>query len=187
MPNTLKIVQTISKIGKIISAIVTFICLILVLLCVIGIIIVKHSELEFFGLHCNYIFSLFKTESIFKVYAILIIGIVLSSARASLAGFSFAFFSNEVKTGHPFTTKLSSQLLFLGSLEIIIPVVSAFISMGIQLFFEHICGESFFFHFNYFGYISLGMFYILTANICKLGAEELFINHNEDIFSKENY
>ena len=172
--NTLKTIQTLSKIGRILSKIVYICCLVGFCGCIIGIVSLGLGG-EVFKLGGVTIHSIIDSHSHMSMpalYTAMAVGIVLCAAEAVLSKFAELYFKNELADGTPFTMRSAKELMRLGILTITIPLGTVIVcSIGIAIadnFFPEIENLS------YDGYASvgLGIMMIVASLLCRYGAEQ---------------
>ena len=171
--NTLKTIQTLSKIGRILSKIVYICCVVGFCICIVGIISLGLGG-EVFKLGGVTIHSIIESHSHMSMpalYTAMAVGMVLCAAEAVLSKFAEVYFKNELKDGTPFTMRGAKELMRLGILTISIPLGMVIVcSIGVAIadnFFPEIEKLS------YDGYASvgLGVMMILLSLFCRYGAE----------------
>ena len=171
--NTLKVIQTLSKTGKILSRIVFVCCVVGFCGCIIGIVSLGLGG-EVFKLGGVTIHSIIESHSRMSMpilYTAMAVGLVLCAAEAVLSKFAEIYFKNELKDGTPFTLRGAKELLRLGILTIAIPLGMVIVcSIGVSIadnFFPEIETLS------YDGYASvgLGVMMIVSSLFCRYGAE----------------
>ena len=171
--NTLKVIQTLSKTGKILSRIVFVCCVVGFCGCIIGIVSLGLGG-EVFKLGGVTIHSIIESHSHMSMpalYTAMAVGIVLCAAEAVLSKFAEFYFKNELADGTPFTMRGAKELMRLGILTITIPLGMVIVcSIGVAIadnFFPEIEKMS------YDGYASvgLGIMMIVLSLFCRYGAE----------------
>ena len=171
--NTLKTIQTLSKIGRILSKIVYICCVVGFCGCIVGMISLGLGG-EVFKLGGVTIHSIIESHSHMSMqalYTAMAVGIVLCAAEAVLSKFAEIYFKNELADGTPFTMRGAKELMCLGILTISIPLGMVIVcSIGVAIadnFFPEIEKLS------YDGYASvgLGVMMILLSLFCRYGVE----------------
>ena len=171
--NTLKVIQTLSKIGKILSRIVFVCCVVGFCGCIIGIVSLGLGG-EVFKLGGVTIHSIIENHSHMSMpalYTAMAVGMVLCAAEAVLSKFAEHYFTNELADGTPFNLMGAKELMHLGILTIMIPLCMVIVcSIGVAIadnFFPEIEKLS------YDGYASvgLGVMMIVSSLFCRYGAE----------------
>ena len=171
--NTLKTIQTLSKIGRILSKIVYICCVVGFCVCIVGIISLGLGG-EVFKMGGVTIHSIIESHSHMSMpalYTAMAVGIVLCAAEAVLSKFAEIYFKNELADGTPFTRRGAKELMRLGILTISIPLGMVIVcSIGVAIadnFFPEIGKLS------YDGYASVGVgvMMILSSLFCRYGAE----------------
>lgn len=173
--NSLKIIQTISKIGEIISKII-YICSI-VGLCIsaVALILLPYGDdvLKIGGVTLKSLFS--DVEDLKALcpavgsFAINCIGYIVLSREAQ------RYFSLEIKEGTPFTFNGANLLKRLGIITIIVPIL---VTVAAEIFcnvFENITNSTAFsleeLNFDNEGSIAMGLMLLLLSVLCRCGAE----------------
>ena len=169
---TLKTIQTISKIGKIISKIVNICCIVGFCGCIIGIISLAAGggvlKLGGFSLH-----GIIENEADISegaLYIAMSTGAVFCAGEAVLSGFAAHYFDRELKDGTPFTFNGAKEMLRLGILAVCIPLASQTVAAIIEKILTTAFAENSPSDFG-FSSISIGIMFIVTSLICRYGAE----------------
>ena len=127
---TLKTLQTLSKIGKVLSKIV-FICSIVgFAFCIVGIISLAlgGKTISFNGVTIEGMIQSSGEITIGTMYASMAIAMVYCAAEAVVSKFAELYFKNELKAGTPFTVEGSKEMRRLGIINIIVAVSAGIIS-----------------------------------------------------------
>lgn len=171
---TLKTVQTISKVGKILSKI-AFICSVVGFFgCVIGImtIAICSGTVTINGVD----FPTYLTENTDVtteiLYSYISAGAIYCIAGAVNSFFAEKYFAKELEDGTPFTFDGSEKLMKLGILTICLPLAASILSSiiyGIIKLAEPSAKPA---DSGIAGSLTLGVMFIILSLICKLGAEE---------------
>lgn len=176
---TLVVIQTVSKIGRIISNIFVLGCTIIIALCLLAIILVKKTDFNVHNIfEYLHVFKVYENYSIFGLYYVFTSTIIFCICLGTLSGFSSHYFRKQLETGHPFTSKLSKELFVLGILQITVPFIGSLFDYGIKILFQTMSKEFYYYDLKLFAIIPLGVFYILASFICKYGTELLFEEKN---------
>ena len=124
---TLKTIQTLCKVGRILSKITFIICIVGAALCVAGIISLAliPEGIKFDGLTIQGLVQKHAGVSVNTCYAAMAAGIALCAGGAVLAKFEELYFKRELASGTPFTFDGAKELIRLGVLTIAIPAVAA--------------------------------------------------------------
>ena len=129
MSKTLKTVQTVMKIGKILSTIVFVCCIIGAVACALGIFALFAASMLNIALDGEALFTLFDGKGIMGIetaYFNCIVAIIACVAEAILAHLAIKYFKNELEAGTPFTFEGAKELFRLG-------VVNLCVTLGISL------------------------------------------------------
>ena len=170
---TLKIIQTVYKIGKILSKIMFIICIVGFCGGAVGILslAVGAETIKIGGVTIK---SILKTEanvSAETVYCAMVIAMILCAGEAVVAKFAEHYFAREQKDGTPFNFGGAKELLRLGILEICIPFGTYVISGIVYAVFKAAFSDIMPLDLNYAGSLGLGVMLIIVSLLCKLGAE----------------
>ena len=170
---TLKTLQTLSKIGRVLSTIVFVFCIVGAIGCAIGIVGLAFIPEEGFKLGDMTIKGLVEKGelSVSTCYAAMAMGIIACVCEAVLAKFAERYFKNGLAAGTPFTFDGAKELMRLGVLAICIPVGASIlcgICYGIFTIAMKDVGEIVA---HGGGSIGLGVMMIVGSLLCKHGAE----------------
>lgn len=170
---TLKIIQTLAKIGKVLSKIVYICCIVGAVGCLAGIVslAVGQETLKLGGVTLH---TLLKDEAgieLGTIWASIIVGLFLCVGEITVAKLAENYFSHELKAGTPFTTEGAKELLRLGIYTAAVSVLSVILAKIAQniicLLAENVeplsigSGEN----------VGLGITFIVIALLCRYGAE----------------
>lgn len=173
---TLKIIQTLSQMGRILSKIICVCCIIGVVGCVVGMVslpfadtgIIKIGGMTVYGLIVNY-----AGIQLNSLYPLLTGAMIVCIGQAITAKFAENYFKHELATGTPFTVAGAKELLRLGIITVCVPLgalILSQISSGIMAAIID-CGENF--KLDNGDSVVLGVMFIVMSLICKCGAELL--------------
>jgi len=182
MSKTLKTIQTLSKIAKIISKIVFICCIVGASCCLAGIITlaVIPEGMQVGGVTFRAYVEQEASVSIGTVYASMAVAMIMCLGEIFLAKFAENYFKHELEAGTPFTFDGAKELLHLGIKTIWIPIVTvvvASITHGIlSLVFENVDK----FEGSNFVSITLGITFIIGSLLCKHGAEVSVKEENQE-------
>lgn len=172
--DTLKTIQVLARIGRILSKIVFICCIVGACGCAAGIASFALMGDTAFKLGGVTIHSMIENSagiSAPALYAAMTAGMVLCIAEAVLSRFAEIYFKNELADGTPFTLRGAKELLRLGVLTIAIPLGAALVcSIGIAVadnFYPGLdkmaAGE--------YSSVGLGIMMIVLSLFCRYGAE----------------
>lgn len=171
--NTLKTIQILSKIGRIISKIINICCVVGFCGCIVGIVSLALGG-EVFKLGDVTVYSIIENHSHMSMptlYTAMAVGIVFCAAGIALSKFAEHYFRNELADGTPFTVRGAKELMRLGILTITIPLGAAIVcSIGVGIagnFFPEIEELSY----DGFTSVGLGVMMIVSSLLCRFGAE----------------
>lgn len=170
---TLKTIQTLSKIGKILSNIVFVCCIVGGCLCIAGILGLAFGgdTLKLGGVTVHGLIENKEGLSDAMLYTAMGTGIVACIAEAVVAKFAEIYFRNELADGDPFTFRGAKELLRLGILTIAIPLGTVILcSIGINIVDNYYPGADTLFSGEYTT-VGLGIAMIVTSLFFRYGAE----------------
>lgn len=171
---TLKTIQKLSKLGKVLCTIVFIFSLIGAIGCAVGIVSLAVIP-DGFSLNGVTIHGLIEKSgkvSLGTCYAAMGMGTVLCAGECVLCKFAKRYFVNELEAGTPFTYDGARELIRLGILTICIPLgttILAALVYGIMnvVYFGNI-GDV---NLNNFGSVGLGITFIVVGLLCRHGSE----------------
>lgn len=121
---TLKTIQTLSKIGKVLSKILFIFCIVGFCGCIIGILSMALGApmLKIGGVTLESILNTEAEVTVGTVYAAMATGMILCTGEAMLARFAEHYFKHELADGTPFTPAGAKEMQRLGVLTICLPL-----------------------------------------------------------------
>lgn len=121
---TLKTIQTLSKIGKVLSNIAFIVSIVAACLCIAGTLCLNlGAEKILDNIAFDELIDISSEDTLAVANAALVGGILICIGEAVLAKFAAVYFKHELSAGTPFTHKGAGELKRLGILAIVIPVV----------------------------------------------------------------
>lgn len=174
MTNTLKTIQTVSKIAGIISKILMIFCIVGAFLCLVSIVLLAvgiDTAFRFAGININGILQNEANLTSVQLYLAISLGALISAATAVVAYFAANYFKNEQAAGTPFTFDGAKELYRLGALSAIISVASDIVSSIVESIIQSSEHFSFDMQINIDGLFGFGIFMIVISYLCKYGAE----------------
>ncbi len=180
---TLKTIQTLSKIGKIISRIIFIFCLIGGIGCIVGIIslAVIPDGFRLGGVTIHSMIEKNAEISMGTCYTAMAVGIVFCAGEAVLCKIAENYFKNELAAGTPFTFDGAKELMRLGICTICIPIGTAVISGIVYGIMSSVFSGVADYNISNFTSVGLGVMFIIMSLLCRYGAE---ITHNERVSQK---
>ncbi len=169
---SLKTIQTLSKIAKIISQIVYICCMVGFIGCAVGLVasFIAGNALTLDGAAINDIFDN-EAASMGTTLATLIAGLILCAGEYVVARMAYRYFDNELNAGTPFTLEGAKELMRLGIFVIGVHIASTFLAQVAQsiisMMMENVGelaledGDS----------VALGIMLIVISVFCHYGAE----------------
>lgn len=175
MTNTLKTIQTFSKVARVLSTIVFVCCIVGVVGCVIGIVTLSlglDTSIQIGDLTIKGLIEKEAGISVNAMNAIMICGIILCIGEGIIAKFAQCYFKNEIKAGTPFTFEGAKEMLRLGILTIVIPLCATIASSIVFAIMTKAFDDVDTIDFAGGTSIALGVTFIVISFLCKLGAEK---------------
>ncbi len=185
---SLKNIQILAKVGKILSKIVFIFGVVAVCVCVVGLALLPFGDgkiAEIGGVTINGIVDIGTEEGRSIAYITFVFVIITCIGNAMLAKFAERYFYNELKAGTPFTENGSKELLNLGILTIVIPIatsVAAEIVRRVMLELMNISDElaaAADASYDNGSSVALGVMFIIMSLFCSYGASLADPSHKD--------
>lgn len=174
---TLKTIQTLARIGKILSKICFILSLVGAGICIVGLICLPlggEEILKIGGITLHGLTGVNADEGV-RIAAVALSGwSIVCIGEAVLAKFAQRYFANELTAGTPFTPAGAGELMRLGILSIALSVGSVIVSEIVQAIMAAILDVAIKradVSFDPGGAIALGIMFIVAALLCRYGAE----------------
>lgn len=174
MSKTLKTIQTLSKIGKIVSKIVFICCIVGFVACLVSLVLgVGTGELvRLGGVSIRGILEEQAGISVGTVYAATAVGLLLCAGEAVVAKYAELYFKHELQAGTPFTMDGAGELLRLGILTIVIPLAATVAASVTYEILAQYLPDVADFQMENGGSVGTGILFIIMSLLCRLGAEQ---------------
>lgn len=171
---TLRIIQKLAKVGKILSKIIAICCIVGAIGCIAGIVslaITGQVEYSVNGFTLHGLIENSAQRSIGTLYAVMIVGLIVCNGEVIIAKKAANYFKNELTAGTPFTFAGAKEMLQLGiwiaavslATAIAEPIVYAIVSHYFPNVVEMSLGGA--------AQVGMGIAFILVSLLCKYGAE----------------
>lgn len=177
---TLKTIQTLMKIGKIISGLAFIFGIIQIVACILGIICLATIPENF----VDEILKLFvkvedtKVLSNATMYVSLSVGIVFSIGEIIIAHYDYEFFKYELSIGTPFDFEVARRLKIISIKQIVVPIICTIVATIIyEIFKATVIGVEYISFGDEFS-LSIGVMFLIFSFVCKYGAEIRQQNNN---------
>lgn len=169
---SLKTVQVLFKIAKVISQIVYICCIVGFCLCVVGVISLALGApvLKLGGVTIESFLADHTGLSNGTLYASLAAGAIVCVGMGVTAKFAVRYFTREQADGTPFTVDGARELQRLGILSICLPLGANILAQIVHAALERVLPDVGPLDMDFVGSVSLGVMLIVTAQICKYGA-----------------
>ena len=170
---SLKTIQTLSKIARIISKIVFIFCCVGFGGCLVGAAgtAVGVQALKFGGVSLESIIQKNAEMSVGALYAVMILGAIFCAGEAVMAKFSELYFKRELADGTPFTMRGAKEMQKLGIIVVCISVGGSIVSGIAYAVLEAIFSGEIKHDWTFGGSVMIGVAFIVVAQILKYGAE----------------
>lgn len=170
---TLNIIQTLSKIGKILSKIVYICCIAGICGCVLGTVAMLAGA-EVIKLNGMTLHSFLKTEAGVNtgtIWLSIVGGLMLCIGEFFVSRMAYVYFENELKAGTPFTSDGAKELLHLGISIIWIPIASSVLSQVAQSVITQFMQDAEKLNSGVGDNVTIGVMFIVMSLLCRCGAE----------------
>lgn len=173
---SLKTIQALSKIGKVLSTVTFVLSVVGVCLCIFSLIVVASGVEKLFTIGGVTVYpGIFAPNMGKEVLALIAAWMIVCAGEAVVSCFVKKYFSNELKEGTPFGFSGAKELKRLGIIVISVTLgcyIFAEIAGEIILEFMDITSQiDFNSTFDNEGAIAIGIMFIVFAQFCKHGAE----------------
>lgn len=171
--NTLKIIQTLSKIGKIISKIVYICCIVGFCGCLVGVaaMLIGAETVKFGGMTLKAILEEEANVTLGTVWAAIVAGAILCGGEFFLCRKAHRYFSHELDAGTPFTADGAKELMNLGISAVWIPVATSVAAIIAREIVEAITDTNADINLDAGNSIGLGVMLIVASLLCRHAAE----------------
>ena len=170
---TLKTIQTLAKIGKILSKIVFIFCIVGGIMCVVGIagLALIPEGFKIGGTTVHGLVEESAKISMGTLYTAMATGIVFCAGEAILSRIAGNYFTRELADGTPFTFDGARALIRLGIFTICIPIATSVIGAIVYTIMKYTLDHVADFRITDYVSVGLGVMFIVTGLICRYGAE----------------
>ena len=170
---TLKTIQTLSKIGKILSKIVFICCIVGFCLCAAGILSLAlgGASVQLGGVTLHGLIGNQAGMETAGLYASMIVGMLSCAAEAVVSRFAVLYFEHELQDGTPFTLRGAKELMRLGILAAAVPLgmsIVCAVGVGIARHFVSGIGDV---QMKEYASIGTGIALLMGSLLCRCGAE----------------
>ena len=170
---TLKALQVLAKIGRILSTIVFVVCIVGAALSVLGIVCLAiiPNGIRIGGMTVQGLAAQKAGWSMSTCYLAMTQAVIFCAGEAVLAKFAERYFKNELAAGTPFTLDGAKELMRLGILAICIPIGTAIVAAIAYGIFKAVAQDATNPDFEYSTSIILGVMMVVGSLLCRHGAE----------------
>ena len=169
---SLKTIQTLSKIARVICKIVFICCCVGFGGCLAGIAgtALGAQALKFGGVTLESIVSQSGDMSVGAIYAALVLGAIFCAGEAVMAKYSELYFKRELADGTPFTAGGAAQMQKLGIIIVCVSVGGSILSGIAYAILEAVFAGNIDHDWTFGGSVMIGVAFIVVAQIFKYGA-----------------
>ncbi len=174
MSKSLKTIQVLFKIAKILSKIVFICCIIGAVGCIVGIIslaIVGASGTLYDGATLSQIIARESGMTINHMYAAISVGLVFCAAEIVIARFAEIYFGNELKDGTPFTFSGAKELMRLGIITVSVSVGASITAAIVVAIFKGCLSGVGSLDYSDGSSVAIGIMFLVISVIFRYGAE----------------
>lgn len=170
---TLRQIQTLFKIAKVLSKIVFICCIIGICGCLVGVagVLIGERSLTFDGVTLHALLQNEAGVSLGTIWNAIVGGLLLCTGELFLSRLAHRCFSHELAAGTPFTAAGAKELLHLGISALWIPFASFVAAQIAQGIITAIYADAELLQLEWDGGIALGLMFIITSLLCRHGAE----------------
>lgn len=170
---TLKILQTISKIGKILSKIVYICCIVGIIGCLTGIaaMFVGGEAVKLGGVSLHTILERDAGIVPGTIWVAIGVGIILCAGELILARLACRYFDHELAAGTPFTLAGAKELMNLGITAIGLPLAAYVLAEIYQGILSNLMEGVRTLHLDGYVGLTLGLMLLVASLLCRYGAE----------------
>ena len=170
---TLKTLQVLAKIGRILSTIVFIVCVVGGALCLLAIpcLAIIPEGFQIGGTTIRGLIEQNADWSLPTCYLAMIQGVIFCAGEAVLAKFAERYFKNELAVGTPFTFDGSKELMRLGILAVCIPIGTSIVAAIVYGIFRAVTKDVVNPDFDNSPSIILGVMLVVGSLLCRHGAE----------------
>lgn len=170
---SLKVLQVLAKIGKIVSKVVYICCLVGFCGCIFGIIAlaVGADVVKIGGVTLDVLLKSEADTSLSTVYTAIASAIPLCAGGAAVAKIAERYFKRELETGTPFSEEGAKELFKLGVYIIVLPLCSLVLANIIQDIMAKVMTDVVKTKLEGWTSVGLGVAFIVMALMCRYGSE----------------
>lgn len=171
---TLKVIQTLAKIGKILSKIVFICCIVGACGCVVGIISLAAGveALKFGGVELKNILQNEAGVSASSLYCYMAASIFLCAGEGVVAKFAEIYFKNELSRGTPFDLTVAKELFRLGIITICVPLGALILAEITQGIMTAAMQDAVAMDIGEASSVGIGVAFMVCSLLCRLGSEQ---------------
>ena len=172
---TLKTIQALSKIGKVLSKILFIFCIVGFCGCIVGILgmALGAPTLKIGGVTLESILNAEAEVTISTVYAAMAAGMILCAGEAVLARFAEHYFKHELADGTPFTFAGAKEMQRLGILTICLPIGTQIVAEIVYAVMAQVMQGVAPLRLDSASSVALGIMFIVMSLVFRYGADKV--------------
>ena len=172
---TLKTIQNLTKLGRILSKIVFIFCIVGASLCFVGFVSMSLGvkALSIGGVTFESILKVEADVSVGTVYATMACGMLFCVGEGVLAKFAEHYFKRALADGTPFHLEGARELFRLGILTIVIPLGTQMLAGIVHAVYAQLMPAVAPLNVDGFDSVALGVMFIVLSFVCRYGAEQM--------------
>lgn len=180
---TLKGIQVLSKIGKVMCKVIYVCCIVGVCGCIVGMIALPFGvkTLKFDGVTLENILQDEGNIGVNSLYIVMTVGIILCVGEGALAKIAEKYFTKELSDGTPFTRSGAKQLFWLGVWTMALSLGSVIVADIVQNIMQNLLSNAETLSLERDASIGLGIAMLVVSYLCRYGAE---LNEEKQIVAK---
>lgn len=171
---TLKTIQTLSKIGRILSKIIFICCVIGAAGCAIGMVSLPFADTGVLKIGGVTVYGLIVNRTgidLNSLYPLMTGAMLVCVGQAVTAKFAAGYFAHELTAGTPFTLAGAKELLRLGIITICVPLGALLLAQIVSGVMAEIIGCGEMLQLDGGDSVILGVMFLFMSLLCRYGAE----------------
>jgi len=172
---TIRILQKLANIGRIISKIVFICCLVGGICCTVGLacLPVFRESFSLFGVKFHPLAEGAEGINLYTAYTAMGVALFCCSAECVVSKMANRYFTHELAAGTPFTRDGAAEMMQLGITMIWVPMAAVIASAILVGIMTQTFGLTRTFELDRYESIGMGIMFIVMSLVCRSGAEML--------------
>lgn len=185
---SLKIIQTLAKIAKIVSKVLFICCIVGACGCVLGVIALAFGvqEMKFGERSLEIILMEEANTTVNTLYAIMVVGIILSTGEAVICKLAENYFAKQLEAGSPFDFSFAKSTLKFGIFVVCIPLIAMFLSIVCHAIMRECLSNVAAMNLADYSSVGLGVVFIVLSLVYKYGAEVVAQSKEETVLPESD-